>query len=112
MRAITLQCLTSDLTWSEPDAPDLEDELEEEDAAAPAAARQRGADAGAIGDFLEADDDDDEFNDFIDDDIGGGAGGALAPRRRRRLTGLPAGVSAAAMRVRKMLDCKPDVQLA
>ena len=45
-------------------------------------------------------DDDDEFNDFIDDDMGGGAGGASAPRRRRRLTGLPAGVSAAAMRVR------------
>lgn len=47
-------------------------------------------------------DDDDEFNDFIDDDMGGGAGGASAPRRRRRLTGLPAGVSAAAMRVRTL----------
>ena len=65
---------------------------------APQPTRQRGSDAGAIGDFLEADDDD-EFNDFIDDDMGGGAGGTLAPRRRRRLTGLPAGVSAAAMRV-------------
>ncbi len=49
-------------------------------------------------------DDDDEFNDFIDDDMGGGVGGASAPRRRRRLTGLPAGVSAAAMRVRERPD--------
>jgi len=34
-------------------APDLEDELEEEDAAPPTASRRRGTDADAIGDFLE-----------------------------------------------------------
>ena len=35
------------------DVTDLEDELEEEDAAPPTARRRRGTDADAIGDFLE-----------------------------------------------------------
>lgn len=78
---------------------DLEDELE--DAPRPAA---RQADAQDFGEFLE-DEDEDEFGDFIEDDLGGGAGGAQGAageqpsRRRRRMTGMPAGVSAAAMRV-------------
>ena len=76
---------------------DLEDELEE-------APRQvaRKPDAQEFGDFLE-DDEEDEFGDFIEDDLGGGAegGAGVQPgRRRRRMTGMPTGVSAVAMRVR------------
>ena len=65
--------------------PDLEDELEE-------APRQAAGKPDAQ-----------EFGDFIEDDLGGGAegGAGVQPgRRRRRMTGMPTGVSAAAMRVR------------
>ena len=77
---------------------DLEDELDD----APRQAASRKPDPQEFGDFLE-DDEEDEFGDFIEDDLGGGAegGAGVQPgRRRRRMTGMPAGVSAAAMRVR------------
>lgn len=86
-------------SWPSHLIADLEDELEE--APRPAA---RQADAQDFGEFLE-DEEEDEFGDFIEDDLGGGGGGAQGAageqpgRRRRRMTGMPAGVSAAAMRV-------------
>lgn len=53
---------------------------------------------------------DDEFRDFIVDDEPGGPGsGAAQPRRRIRRTGLPAGVSGAALRVLPPLIFVPRV---
>lgn len=53
---------------------------------------------------------DDEFRDFIVDDEPGGPGsGAAQPRRRIRRTGLPAGVSGAALRVLSPLILTPPV---
>ena len=69
----------------------LEDELEDDRAKAP----QKDAEEVFEDDF----EDDDEFRDFIDDDLADGEPAGRARRRRRRVTGLPAGVSAAALRV-------------
>jgi hypothetical protein len=71
----------------------LEDELEDDQRPG----QQEQAD-------LQDDFDDDEFRDFIDDDLGEGDLGDHA-RRRKRVDGLPAGVSAAALRVGPHIVC-------
>ncbi len=80
----------------------LEDEEPEEARAAPGAGAGR-ADARAPReeeDYFDGDDERDEMDDFLDDDLGGAPEGR---RRRRARSGLPAGTSAAAMRVRRLL---------
>lgn len=77
----------------------LEDEEPEEARGTPGAGAGRpGGGAGAAEDeyFDEDGEERDEMDDFLDDDLGGPPEGR---RRRRARSGLPAGTSAAAMRV-------------